>query len=250
LLLDPAGGRDALVNAADDLHDVTICDLVIEGAPDPDPGSDPNSKRSYRGNYNRGGILFLGKEEGSLKNITFRNLTVRNCTYDGIFVTGAQDLTVAGCDLTENGVSVPPGARQLHNLHLLHCSNVNISDSRMDTSPLGCGIALTNCADVAVDHCETARNGWYGILISESKNIKITGSLVEANDSEGIMIQYLFAGSKNVSIENTLMQYNAGFGICSYGGENIKTVQNIYAGNGSDLKSNEKISKEKYINMK
>lgn len=250
LLLDPASGlRDAIVNATDDLHDITICDLVLEGAPDPDPGSDPNSKRSYRSNYNRGGILFYGKVEGAMKNLTFRNLTVRNCTYNGIFITGAEKLNFICCDLNENGASVAPGVRILHNLLLSHCSSVTISNSRMDTSPLGSGIALTNCKDVAVNNCELARNGWCGISVAESSNLSFTGNLVEGNDSDGILIQYLFNGSENVAISNNLIHYNQGFGINSYASKNIKTMHNTFAGNGVDLKSNEKISSEKYIVM-
>jgi parallel beta-helix repeat protein len=227
-----------------------ICDLVLEGAPDPDPGSDPNSRRSYRGTYNRGGFLFYGKQEGAMKNITFRNVTVRNCTFNGIFITGADQLNLICCDLNENGMSVPSGARQLHNLLLSHCSNVTISDSRMDTSPLGCGIALTNCDNVKVTNCEMARNGWYGLLISESSNIWASGNLVEANDADGIMVQYLFAGSNNITVSNNLIHYNDGYGVVSYAAKNIKSSGNKYAGNGADLKSNEKISPEKYINMK
>lgn len=250
LLLDPStGGRDAIVNATDDLHDITLCDLVLEGAPDPDPGSDPNSKRSYRGNYNRGGIMFLGKQEGALKNITFRNLTVRNCTYDGIFITGAEKIDVVCCDLNENGASVPPGLRELHNLYLSHCKDITVRDSRLDTSPLGCGIALNCCAEVAISNCETARNGWHGILVTESNNVSIKGNLIEANDFNGIMVQFLYKGSENVAMSNNLIQYNQGFGIGAFAGKNIGSVSNTFSGNGANLKSNEKISTEKLINM-
>ncbi len=251
LMLDPASGlRDAIVNASDDLHDITICDLVLEGAPDPDPGSDPNSKRSYRGTYNRGGFLFYGKQEGAMKNLTFRNLTVRNCTFNGMFITGAEKVNLICCDLNENGMNVPSGARQLHNLLLGHCSAVSITNCRLDTSPLGCGIAMANCSDVTINNCETARNGWYGILISESKNISITGNLIEANDADGIMVQYLYAGSENIRIGNNLIHYNDGFGIASYAAKNVTSSKNKYAGNGTDFKSNEKISPDKFILMK
>jgi len=250
LLLDPAnGGRDAIVNATDDLHDVTICDLVLEGGPDPDPGSDPNSKRSFRGNYNRGGIMFLGKQEGALKNITLRNLTVRNCTYDGIFITGAEKINVICCDLNENGASVPPGLRELHNLYLSHCQKIVVRDSRLDTSPLGCGIALNACAEVAITNCEIARNGWHGILVTESNQISIEGNLIEANDFNGILVQFLYKGSENITISNNLIHYNQGFGIGAYAGKNIGSIKNTFAGNGSDLKSDENISTKKLINM-
>ena len=250
LLLDPASGlRDAIVNATDDLHDVTLCDLVLEGSTTPEIPSDPNSNRSYRGGYNRGGIMFLGTREGALKNITFRNLTVRNCTYNGIFLTGAANLKITSCDLNENGASVAPGARQLHNLLVSHCSAVSINGCRTDTSPLGCGMVINYCSDVSINNCETARNGWYGILVSESKNISFTGNLVEGNDAEGIMIQYLFNGSENISLTGNIIHYNQGYGIASFAGKNIHSSNNTFDGNGKDLKSNEKISPEKFINM-
>ena len=48
LFLDPASGmREAMINAEDNLHDITIRDLVIECATKTDPGTDPNSSRSY-----------------------------------------------------------------------------------------------------------------------------------------------------------------------------------------------------------
>jgi parallel beta-helix repeat protein len=167
-----------------------------------------------------------------------------------VFITGAEKLDLICCDLNENGASVPSGARQLHNLLLSHCSGVNIRDSRLDTSPLGCGIALTNCLNVTINNCEMARNGWYGILVSESKNISVTGNLVEANDADGIMIQYLYAGCENIWIKNNLVHYNDGFGIASYAAKNVHSSDNKFAGNGTDLKSNEKISPEKFILMK
>jgi len=248
LFLDPAAGvRDAIVNATDDLHDIMLCDLVVEGSADTDPGSDPNSKRSYRSTANRGGILFSGNKEGSLRNIILRNITVRNCTYNGISISGAENVNIVCCDLNENGASVVPGPRLQHNLLLSHCSSVTVSDSRLDTSPQGCGIALSNCRKVDIKSCETARNGWFGMLITESSHVTITGNLIEANDNEGIMIQYLFRGSEHVTITDNLIQYNQLFGITSYGATNVKTAKNRYEGNGPDLKSNEQITPAKTI---
>jgi parallel beta-helix repeat protein len=248
LFLDSASGvRDAIVNATDDLHDVTICDLVVEGASDPDPGSDPNSRRSYRSTANRGGIMFLGQYEGQMKNITLKNLTVRNCTYNGVFISGANKVNLICCDFNENGASVVPGPKLQHNLLLTHCAEITIKDSRMDTSPQGCGIALTSCTNASVNNCELARNGWFGLLVTESNNVTASNNLVEANDRSGVMIQYIYRGSENVTVSKNLIHYNNGFGVESYSGKNIKIANNNYAGNGSDLKSNEKISAEKYI---
>jgi len=106
----------------------------------------------------------------------------------------------------------------------------------MDTSPNGCGIVLASCTDARVNNCELARNAWFGMLITESKNISLSESLIEANDRSGVMIQYLYRGSENVTISNNLIHYNNGFGIEAFAGKNIKTSDNIYTGNGTDLK--------------
>jgi hypothetical protein len=62
------------------MHDITIRDLVLEGALTVDPGFDPNATRSFNNKYNRGGIIFLGDVEGLMRNIRLHNVTVRNCT--------------------------------------------------------------------------------------------------------------------------------------------------------------------------
>lgn len=250
IFLDPKSGvRDAIVNAVDDMHDVTICDLVVEGAPGTDPGTDPNSRRSYRGGYNRGGIIFLGQHEGQLKNITLRNITVRNCTYNGVSVAGAENLQVQNCNFDENGSNVVPGPRLQHNLLLSHCSGVTVTDSRLDTSPFGCGIALNHCRQAEIKNCEIARNAWFGLLLSECRNISVSGCLVEANDRSGIMAEFLQSGSSDIRLDDNQIQYNNGFGVESYAAKNLKSANNQFAGNGTDLKSDEKISPEKYIIM-
>lgn len=250
IFLDPKSGvRDAMVNQSDDMHHVTICDLVVEGAADPDPGTDPNSRRSYRGGSNRGGIIFLGQHEAQLKNIVLRNVTVRNCTYNGVFISGAENLQIICCDLNENGSSVVPGPKLQHNLLLTHCSGITISDSRMDTSPFGSGIALNYCNQAEIKNCEIARNAFYGLLISECNQIKASGCLVEANDRSGIMTEYLNTGSSDILLKDNQVQYNNGYGIESYAAKNLKSVNNSFDGNGLNLKSNEKISPEKCIVM-
>ncbi len=248
LFLDPASGvRDAIANATDDLHDAVICDLVLEGSTDTDPGSDPNTKRSYRSTANRGGILFSGNREEALNNLTIRNITVRNCTYNGVFISGAKNVRVICCDLNENGASVVPGPKLQHNLLLSHCTSVAIEDSRLATSPQGCGIALNSCKEVAIKNCEAARNGWFGILLTACNRINISDNLVEANDYEGIMLQYLYHGSEDISISNNLIQYNNQAGIASYATKNLSTARNKFEGNGKDFQSNERITSKKML---
>lgn len=246
LFLDPSAGRDAIVNAVGDLHDVTLRDFVLEGANNPETGTDPNSRRSFRSSANRGGILFLSPSEGAMKNIQLTNLTVRNCTYNGVFVSGANGIKVTSCDFTENGASVVPGPKLQHNLLITHCTDVVIEDSRLDTSPHGSGLALSHCRNVVVINNEIARNGHYGVLVSESNDIEIKNNLIEANDRSGVMMEYLHSGSSNISVLTNRIQYNHGYAVESYAVSKGAIVNNNYEGNGkSDIQT--KISSEKIV---
>lgn len=250
LFLDPASGnREAIVNKDNDLHNITIRDLVIEGALQTDLHTDPNARRSFRSDQgNRGGITFLSHKKGQIKNINLINLTVRNCTYNGVFINGSDNVNVICCDFTESGSNVVPGAKLQHNLLLTYCSGINIKDSRLTTSPFGSGIALTHCRDAKIDNCEVARNGYYGILVSECNNVSVTGNLIEANDRSGVMFEFLFKGSENITITNNLIQYNNGYGVESYSASKITVLNNNYAGNGN-TDNQQKISADKFIIM-
>lgn len=249
IFLNPTSGeRDAIVNADNDMHDVTLRDLVVEGAAKTDPGTDPNSSRSYRNPGNRGGIIFRSLNEGQMKNIHFINLTVRNCTYNGVFISGAAGIDISRCDFNENGSSVIPGPKLQHNLLLSHCTGVNIKDSRMDTSPYGSGIALQQCDNVTISNCEVARNAYYGILLTECKNITVMGNLIEANDSSGVMMEFLHRGSENVTINDNLIHFNTGFGVEGNAARNAMVVNNRYAGNGRGA-GQERLSNDKIVTI-
>jgi parallel beta-helix repeat protein len=249
LFLDPAAGvRVAIVNAETTMHDITIRDLVIEGNTRTDRGSDPNSTRSYRNPGNRGGIMFLANKEGDMKNINLVNLTVQNCTYNGVFINGVTGLNIICCDFNENGSSVVPGPKLQHNLLITHCTNIIIKDSRLDTSPYGSGLAFDHCHFAKVTNCEVARNAYYGILIAESNNISIAGNLIEANDKSGIMIEFLYKGSEFIEVKNNHIQYNNGYGIESYAVRMIAVSANNYTGNGNS-EAQQRLSEEKYIIM-
>lgn len=250
LFLDPASGaRDALVNATDDMYDVTIRDLVIEGALKTDPGTDPNSSRSFRSTAgNRGGIIFRSQAADRMKNIHLIRLTVRNCTFNGVLISGARGISLERCDLNENGSSIVPGPRLQHNLLLMHCSDIRIQDSRLDTSPFGSGLALSQCREAAVTRCEIARNAYYGILVTGCKDVEIKENLIEGNDLGGVILEYLQRGTENAKVSHNLIHYNGGYGVIAYAAINCKIGNNTYAGNGRNGPQ-EKISDEKHILM-
>lgn len=249
LFLDPNSSmRDAIVNADSFTSNLTIRDLVIEGSLKSDPGTDPNTNRSFRSNGNRGGIILRASREGDMKNLSFINVSVLNCTFNGVMITGAVGVEVTGCNFTENGSTVVPGPRLQHNLLLSHCSNVRIKDSRLDTSPFGSGIALVSCKKVDVISNEIARNGYYGIDIQESANISVSGNLIENNDRSGIMLEFLSKGNQNIEIKDNVIHYNNGFGIESYSTAKITVGTNNLTGNSSGAKQS-LVSDEKKIVM-
>jgi Right handed beta helix region/Alginate lyase len=234
IFLDPkSADRDAIVNADNDLHDITIRDLVIEGSNRTETGDDPNSNRSYRGGYNRGAIVLRAVSTGQMKNINLLHLTVQNCTYNGVFISGGAGITVDHCNFNENGGNAVPGPKLQHNLLLTHCTGVTISNSRMDTSPFGSGIALDHCTDAQVTRTEVARNAYYGILLSGCKKTVIKDNHIEANDRSGIMAEYLFAGNTGTAITNNHIQFNNGYGIESYGSHQLTASANEYSGSSN-----------------
>jgi parallel beta-helix repeat protein len=248
LFLNPeSGAREAMVNEVPEMTGVTIRDLVIEGATNPELASDPNSRRSYRSTAIRAGIMFMANRPGQIRDINLTNLTVRNCTWNGIFVNAAEKVVISGCDVNESGSSVVPGPRLQHNLIITRSSDVVVEHSRLVNSPHGSGIALGHCRNIRIANCEIARNGWYGLLITESSGITAEGNLIEANDRSGIMAEYLFRGSENIEINRNLLHYNNGFGIESYSTKNIQTSGNTLTGNREP--DQQKISDEKYIIM-
>ncbi|HTL06703.1 MAG TPA: right-handed parallel beta-helix repeat-containing protein, partial [Chitinophagaceae bacterium] len=232
LFLDPVSGeREAIINAADDMHDITLANFVIEASPRTDPGTDPNGSRSYRGGYNRAGILFRCAEGNSMKRIQLTHLTIRNATYSGVSISGANDIVIERCDFSENGANVPPGPGLLHNLLLSHCNAVKVNGSRLVTSPTGGGIAADYCSKLSINDCEIARNGGNGILLAESNDITISNNLLEANDNSAILAEFLFNGNSNITVTNNRIQYNNGIGLESYGTRQVMSSNNRYEGN-------------------
>lgn len=257
LFLDPdSEERDAIVNAEDDLHNITIRDLIVEGATQPFPSFDPNSSRSFHGSGNRGGIIFRALDVNKIHDLNFINLTVQNCTYNGVFISGARNLNFVRCNFSENGSKMIPGPKLQHNLLLTHCKNIQISDSRLVTSPFGSGVALSNCSDATISNNQIARNAYNGLLISESKDIIVKNNLIEGNDRSGILAEYLHSGSSNIDIRENIIHFNESFGIQSYAVKNMTTENNSLKGNGTftgkiedDKKKQLKISNKKKVIM-
>ena len=213
------------------MREVRISNLVIEGATSHEAPSDPNTGRFNRtGRFANSltGIAFLGQTPGSMKNIVLENVTLIHFSRNGVMITGAENLEINNCNISDNGAGIVPGPRLQHNLLLRHVSNARIHDSRFDTSIAGCGIVLDNCSDITVERCEIARNAWFGLLMSASDKITVSGNLIEGNNNSGVMSEFLYSGCRNVSINNNIIQYNGGYGIETYGVEKISLNGNQY----------------------
>jgi parallel beta-helix repeat protein len=111
----------------------------------------------------------------------------------------------------------------------------------MGTSPSGSGIMLANCNEAVIHNNEIGRNAHYGVQIAESKNIAVTGNLLEGNDRSGVIIELLSSGSANISVNHNKIRYNAGYGLEAYSVRDLRTTGNSYAQNKSgeaQIKSN------------
>lgn len=220
LFLDPKAAtneiRAAMVNAEPDLHDVTLRDLVIEGAASPTTSSDPNADRRRRtrpGAPRRAGIVFTAPGSNRMRRLHLEHVTVQNCTEDGVAIRRAAQVTISACDFSDNGSGTPPGAGPHHNLVIADVEGCELTDNRLDTSPEGCGLNLENGREVKVANSEAARNSRYGLRITGSRNVRVAGNLAEGNDSGGILLGGPTKACHDIDIQRNLCRNNGGYGL-------------------------------------
>lgn len=84
--------------------------------------------------------------------------------------------------------------------------------------------------------------------MAECKNVSITGNLIEANDHSGIFAEFLYYGSKSITVNKNVIHFNAGYAIESYAVKDLKVEQNKIVGNGNNSEQ-QKLSDEKMIVM-
>jgi parallel beta-helix repeat protein len=235
LFLSPELNTVTIRNSDINMHDVTIRDLLIEGAIKTATSSDPNNDRrirSYMSAPSREGIVFSANKENQMHNIRFEHITVQNCTKNGVSVRGAVHVVVNNCDFSDNGSNVVPGAGFHHNLHLTHIKICEIRNSRFDTSPWGNGIDLSFSHDAVIADNEVARNNRSGIRCTESENIQVTGNLVEGNDEDGILFDSLMDGSRKIVVSKNFSRNNGQHGIFIEKAKGSTISNNISIDNG------------------
>lgn len=206
----------AIINGEDTLTDVTIRDLLLEGAIKIIENADPNHDRrdrSYMNAPSREGIILKSMEKERLQNISFENITIQNFTKNGLAIVGGKYIRIEKCDISDNGASVVPGAGFHHNLYLSYISDAEIISSRFDTSPYGNGVNVTFCNNLKITNVEVARNGLSGIRCAESNRIVITDCLAEGNGENGIFMEKQMHSCKDITIQHNTTQHNKGYGI-------------------------------------
>jgi len=238
LFVDPKINPDktgtAIINQGPEMSDVTIRDLVIEGAMTPQPSSDPNQdrrQRSYQMAQPRAGIVFMGLYEGQMKNIRMERITVRNCTKNGVAITGATGVTISRCDFSDNGSSVVPGNGIHHNLLIAHVREASITGSRMDTSPWGNGVSVTESSKITLTGNEFARNRLNGLYVADSREVVADGNLIEGNDGDGIGFDVHTVASSGGSLQNNRAWYNGKRGINPSGIKGVLMKGNMISSN-------------------
>jgi parallel beta-helix repeat protein len=236
LMLSAGINGNIIVNGTNTMHNVIIRDLLLEGAASTGPEFDPNASRrlrSYMSAPARGGVLFSADSSNQIRNIRLEHLTVQNCTKSGVSIRGAENIIISGCDFSDNGASVVPGAGLMHNLHFTHSNNIEVNNSRFDTSPWGSGIDVSFCSHAVISNNEVARNKLSGIRCTESANIKVTENLTEGNDENGIRFDALMDGFNKINVSNNVSQYNKLVGIYIGKGTGSVISNNMLEGNGN-----------------
>lgn len=236
LFLAPGARGPAMINKTTDMHNLTIRDLLIEGAVKTTESDDPNDNRRTRAYQNapaRSGIIFVGNTDTIMDNINLCHVTVHNCTQTGVDIVGASNVVIEACDFSDNGSNLVPGPGQYHNLHLFHVSKGKIINCRLDTSPCGNGLTVAASRAMKILDNETARNKINGITCADVSDLRISGNFSEGNDADGIFTGRWFDGSMGI-IENNTCQNNGKSGI-AITGKHITVQRNRLVDNKSNV---------------
>jgi hypothetical protein len=204
----------AIANAEPGLHDVVLRDFVIEGAQTAQQARDPNGdvqkRRTQRGPI-RAGVLLLSEPGTTMKNLRFEQLTVRNCTFSGVSIGGAEGVEVVNCDFSANGGLTPPGPGKNHNLKLNHVARVTVSGSRLSDAMFGAGVEVSFGQQIAIRRCETARNALEGVRLAECRQVIVEGCLAEGNGAAGVGQLKWMEPNLGVVLHGNTLRNNVGY---------------------------------------
>jgi hypothetical protein len=209
--LDPAATGYCISTDTFPLRQVSLRNLLIEGASSAEWPSDPNSgvqARSTHGSASRGGIALRGNRRGDISHLIIDRVTVRNCTLNGVLLTGTNDAVIRNCDFTDNGGAVVPGPGQHHNLSMIGVERCAVTGSRLATSMFGCGLLAQLSRTVTVRDCEAARNRKHGMSFADCVDVEVSDCLLEANDGKGVDCTRLDLPSQAIATNGLIKRNN------------------------------------------
>ena len=230
LMLAEKAVGPTIIKRENELSDVLLRNMLIEGATKAGVAFDPNHERngrSYGNAPSREGIVLLADSVGQIKDICLENLTIRNFTKNGIFVSGAENVVLRKCDLDNNGSAVVPGPYFHHNLRVTRSSHVTLLESRFDSSLWGHGVELTCSENISVVQNEFARNTLSGIYCADVRHVVIENNLMEGNSQYGVVLDKMMDGCDDVKVQDNKLLYN------SAGAFEIKVDPQVWADFGN-----------------
>jgi parallel beta-helix repeat protein len=248
ITLEPGSGERAVItNNGESISDVTISDLQLDGTLYNNESIALKGSSSTATSVGFGGIVIRCNSGSIVSGIKITNVTVHNCLLTGIIIQGAREIRISNCNFSENGSGFSPAGLQ-HNIDITGSSDVIINQTRLNASPMGCGVTVSGSRKVTISGCEIARNGRYGIHLSESEDIAVAGNLIEASTRNGIMAEYLYNGCSNLNIAGNQVQYNGSFAIETYAVKRLVQSENTMEGNGR-TEAQVKISEQKELQL-
>jgi len=214
LRLAPDANVPLLVNAAEDMHDVTIRNLVIDGGLLPEEqkyGREHHTQRDkYKGVGRKQvfGILFTSFKKGPMKDIRLEKVTITGCAM-GCHIKGADDLTLTRCLFMGNGAI----EAFFHNVYLRRDRRVSIDRCVFRGSPTGNGFNGSYMKDVVVTDSLATGNHFRGIRFAETEGITIKGCIARGNGNAGLIINSEKKGCRTFALTNNVSEGNGANGI-------------------------------------
>jgi parallel beta-helix repeat protein len=107
-----------------------------------------------------------------------------------------------------------------------------VTGNRLDDSPWGDGLNVTDSSDMTITGNEAARNHGSGLRLSDTRGVHVRGNVAEANDYDGVLLDALFEGDRNLEVVENAANHNGLHGI-----EIVRAVEGVVqankvAGNG------------------
>jgi len=201
---DLGTGKSVITVTVGGLNNVIVKNLTIDANYQVDPATNPAPD-----SWKNGGVLITDGSNGSNDLILFENVKVKNGTM-GFHVKGTSNLTIKGCDFTNNGGCY----LYWHNVYLRRVSKALIDSSNMNWSNSGNGVNISYSDNITIRNSKYYNNYFRGIRAADSSYIDILSNQVYNNQTgDGIIMNAESNGVTNFRIHSNTVSNNGGYGI-------------------------------------